>query len=62
MQEGTPRCEHCREVIGVYEPMVAVFGAVPVRTSRAAADPDLVGMPCFHADCFAEAEGGMAGR
>src|SRR5438128_9668324 len=50
-------CRQCGEVIGIYEPLVALFGSVPVRTSRAAAETEqLLVRPCFHADCFARDE------
>ncbi len=48
------RCRHCRDLIGVYEPLVVVRDGVPVRTSRAAAASEpLEGESCFHAECFA---------
>jgi hypothetical protein len=51
----TLRCEHCREVIGVYERLVQVRDGVARETSRAA-EPDLSphpGSSHYHADCFA---------
>ncbi len=55
-QEDPPCCDHCGEVIGVYEPMIVVSGGVPARTSRAALQREvrIVGGPCFHAHCFAQ--------
>lgn len=57
-REAQPLCEHCGEVIGMYEPLVMVSREVPVRTSRAALklDPLQFGEPCFHAECFARRE------
>ena len=47
-------CRHCGDVIGTYEPLVALFGSLPVRTSRVAAETEqLIVRPCFHDDCFA---------
>ena len=47
-------CRHCGDVIGTYEPLVALFGSLPVRTSRVAAETEqLFVRPCFHAHCFA---------
>ncbi len=47
------RCQHCSDVIGVYEPLVVLRDGVPVRTSRAAAaGQPLAASPCFHAECF----------
>ncbi len=38
--DRTPRCSHCGEVIGVYEPAIHVTGELVARTSRAR-DPEL---------------------
>jgi hypothetical protein len=49
-----PRCEHCGDVIGVYEPLVHVIGGIATKTSRAA-QPTLSHGPsgsCYHALCF----------
>ena len=46
------RCQHCGEVIGVYEPLVTV-GQGGWRVTSVAAEPnlDLAGAECFHAAC-----------
>ena len=47
------RCQHCSDLIGVYEPLVVLEDGVPVRTSRAAAaSQPLDTRSCFHAECF----------
>lgn len=48
-------CARCREMIGVYEPLVHVYGGTARRTSRAA-DPQLGrerSGACYHAACYA---------
>ena len=55
------RCAGCGDVIGVYEPLVHVVGAVARRTSRAA-DPDLARAErgsCYHLDCTGLADAGI---
>ena len=51
-----PRCPHCADVIGAYEPMVLETPHGPRHTSLAA-EPDLYGSEsrCFHRACYAEA-------
>ncbi|HEY1689527.1 MAG TPA: hypothetical protein VGF95_11770 [Solirubrobacteraceae bacterium] len=46
------RCEHCGEVIGIYEPLVIVEGSAARQTSRAA-EPLLAREhgPCYHCAC-----------
>lgn len=47
------RCARCRDVIGVYEPLVHVIGGRARRTSRAA-EPTIVveaGL-LYHLDCY----------
>jgi hypothetical protein len=59
--DRTLRCHRCREVIGVYEPMVVLLEDRPVHTARIAAEAEqLTVEPCFHSGCFAAhaAEGG----
>jgi hypothetical protein len=54
--DGRPRCAHCRDVIGAYEPLVRVVGDLAERTSRAAR-PDIVAHPhgrLYHAVCYEE--------
>jgi hypothetical protein len=46
-----PRCPHCREPLGAYEPIVMVRDDEIIRTSRAAA-VDLSSGPCYHERCF----------
>lgn len=47
------RCGHCGDVIGAYEPMVAMIDGVAQKTSKASA---MAGGPalgdCYHAHCF----------
>jgi hypothetical protein len=50
--EERVRCEHCGEVIGVYEPMVVIVDGEPVHGSRASTRIDLQGLPRFHGACF----------
>jgi hypothetical protein len=46
-------CAACQDVIGVYEPLVHVFGAFASHTSRAA-DPDVATADgvVYHAACY----------
>lgn len=46
------RCEHCGDVIGVYEPLVAIVDGEAVHTSRAALAGAPVRGPHFHGSCF----------
>jgi len=48
------RCEHCGDVIGVYEPMV-VRGGEDARETSLAAEPGLPvpSSQCYHRACFA---------
>jgi hypothetical protein len=60
---GPLRCDRCRDVIGAYEPVVALLEGNPVRVSRAAAeDRQLAGGPCFHEGCFNGGAGGASER
>ena len=54
---GLPRCGACRDVIGVYEPLVHVFDGLARRTSRAA-EPhiQLSGTRCYHLACYEKLE------
>jgi hypothetical protein len=49
-----PRCQHCDDVIGVYEPMVFVDEG-GARVTSGAAEPGLGAAPGarFHRSCFA---------
>ena len=50
--DATLRCAKCEEIIGVYEPLVHVFGGIAHRTSRAA-EPEIVhARPVYHAACW----------
>ena len=48
------RCARCRDVIGVYEPVVVWASGAARETSRAA-EPDLGGprVECYHRSCHA---------
>ncbi len=49
------RCDHCGEVIGVYEPLVVIVDGEALHTSRAAAADPLGDGPRFHGICFTRA-------
>jgi hypothetical protein len=48
-----PRCVACKDVLGVYEPIMHVLGGYARLTSRAAEPgaPSLEGN-CYHIDCY----------
>jgi hypothetical protein len=53
---GIPRCQHCDDVIGVYEPMVVLHNGAARDTSRAAEqDHAPLNGELFHAACYAQA-------
>jgi hypothetical protein len=54
------RCARCGEVIGVYEPLVALIDGRPLETSLLAElAPDPAAGTLFHRACFVElCEGG----
>ncbi len=53
-------CRHCREVIGVYEPMVIVLDGEALLTSRAATDATIPhDAHRYHETCFALIEAGL---
>jgi hypothetical protein len=54
---AVPRCAVCDDVIGVYEPAIAVLGGVPREISRAA-EPRFPfdGARCYHLGCYASPE------
>ncbi len=56
--ESWVRCSHCREPVGIYEPIVVLDDGEPVLTSRAA-EPNrpLNEERCLHEDCFRELQG-----
>jgi len=47
------RCEHCGEVIGVYEPLVALIDGCARETSRAL-EPETASRrgDCYHRACY----------
>jgi hypothetical protein len=53
-QSDSLRCEHCGDVIGVYEPLVVRLGDEIRETSRAA-EPELplAHAQHYHRECFA---------
>jgi hypothetical protein len=59
-QSMTPmlRCDHCDDVIGVYEPAVIVLSDQARLTSRAA-EPSLIFEPGerYHRSCYLERSG-----
>jgi hypothetical protein len=50
-----PRCRRCRDVIGVYEPLVLLVDGGLRETSRAA-DPDVTALDgdLYHRSCYAQ--------
>jgi hypothetical protein len=48
------RCEHCGDVIGVYEPMIVLHDGRARVTSKAAEHDDTWGLPAayYHAACY----------
>jgi hypothetical protein len=58
------RCTHCDDVIGVYEPLIAVLDGAAVDGSRVSR-PDLGrAAVVYHRDCYArlQAGGGTAAQ
>jgi hypothetical protein len=55
--DETLRCERCGDVIGVYEPLIALRDGIAHETSRAA-DPKASssGAGCFHRACYQRRE------
>lgn len=56
-------CSNCGEVIGVYEPLIALVDGRPRETSRAAeplAGEDAV--PCYHRGCYEQTHAGRPAR
>ena len=53
-QPPLPRCALCKDVLGVYEPIVGIVDGRPLVTSRAALGPEAVatGGPFWHRDCW----------
>ena len=56
-------CDHCHELIGVYEPIVVVSDGEARETSRAA-EPAIASEPgkCYHRDCYFERAEQIIGR
>ena len=55
---GTVRCHHCEDVIGVYEPMIALTDGQARNTSRAAEQDDREPAgECYHSACFTRVHG-----
>jgi hypothetical protein len=54
---GPPRCRHCGDVIGIYEPVILRLPGGDHRTSRLA-EPDLFGdeRDWYHELCFGLAD------
>lgn len=49
------RCQHCGDLIGVYEPLIRIADGHPHETSRAAhAQPGETAGPCYHRACYQE--------
>lgn len=49
------RCQHCGDVIGVYEPLVMLTDGHPRETSRAlepSLADDLTHGACYHRSCY----------
>jgi hypothetical protein len=62
----TLRCEHCDDVIGVYEPMIVLEHGRTRDTSRAAEQVIVSGLTsessgltgeCYHVACYEQAHG-----
>jgi hypothetical protein len=54
----TLRCHHCGDVIGVYEPLIALVAGEPRRTVREAVlGGEVKAAECFHATCFTTTAG-----
>jgi len=53
------RCQHCEEVIGMYEPMVVIDEA-GARSSARLDEQAGAGPPgeCYHRDCYVRVYGG----
>lgn len=58
--DSPPLCDHCGDVIGVYEPLVHVVGGNAWMTSRAAQPALSAGSPgtIYHVVCHALAAAG----
>lgn len=58
--EERPRCPHCKDAIGVYEPVVTVGIDGQPRETSLLREPQLKGLEadCYHLECFAESRPG----
>ncbi len=56
--KSMPRCRHCGDVIGAYEPVIVVQSGEARETSRAA-EPELVrhAACCYHRECHEASHG-----
>lgn len=54
--EGRPRCRHCNDVLGVYEPIILLINGEPPRLTSQAATPLPPNGVAFHQDCFLGAD------
>jgi hypothetical protein len=53
------RCAHCGDVIGVYEPLVALVDGQALETSRTVEGfSSATAQTCFHRACFYELHNG----
>jgi len=56
--ERTPRCRHCGDVIGVYEPAILVRDGQAHSTSRAVAPQEIASHEhVYHRACYLRAHG-----
>jgi hypothetical protein len=56
------RCHHCGDVIGVYEPLIALIDGQTHETSRAGAqDSAAVVEEYYHRDCYTGSQRGDPG-
>ena len=56
--DTAPRCRHCDDVIGMYEPMIVLADGLARRTSRAS-EQETGGHSgeCYHHACYLNAHG-----
>lgn len=51
---GILRCHHCRDLIGVYEPLIVLIDGQTHETSRTCIQESVgVVEECYHRDCYA---------
>jgi len=51
---GAPRCNHCGDLIGVYEPMILLLEGAARETSRAAEPGAGTQGDRYHGSCYAQ--------